>query len=161
MPTAPTVVCGSFIERPVIVVENEMLAFEANHIRDASEVSVVFGDYESTGIEREYHSRRIDETTLIIIGAGILLCRDCNVRRVLALTVLYAIGAPDEDCVVGKSHSVVITMTLGDGKEIRKSAINRIKKISARHCPRKYCNAFRCGRDYRKPVAGDLLGSSY
>ncbi len=161
MAATTTVVGGSFVKPPIIVVENEMLTLEANHIRDASEVSIVFSNYESTRIECEHHARRIDETTLVIIGAGILLCRHGDVRRVLALPILYAIGAPYENCVVGKSYSVVITVTLGDGKEIRKSTINSIKKISARHCPREHRNAAWRGRDYRKTVTGNLLRSSY
>ncbi len=161
MPAAPTVVGGSFVKPSVIVVKNKVLTLKANYVRDASEVSIVFSNYEGTRIESEYHACCIDETTLIIIGAGVLLCGDCNVWGVLTLPVLYAIGATDENCIVVKSHSVAIAMALRDCKEIRKSAIYGIEEISPRHCPREDRDALWRGGEYRKAISGNLLGARY
>ena len=119
---------GSFVKRPIIVVKNQMLALKANDIRDAFNVSIVFCDYERTRIEREHHARCINKTTLVIIRAGVLLCGNRQIRRVLALTVLHAIGAPNENCIVVESRPFAIAMSLGDGKEVRKSAINGIRR---------------------------------
>ena len=161
MPTATTVIGGLFVKRPVVVVKNQMLALKANYIRYPPQVSIVFSDYEGTGIESEDHTCCVDETALIIISTGVLLRGHGDVRRVLALAVLHSIGAPDKDCVVIKSHSVAIAVALRNGKQIGKPAINGIKKINARHCPRQHGNAARrCGNN-REFVPGNLLGPRY
>jgi len=155
------VVGGPFVKRPVIVVKNEVLALEANYIRDPSQVSIVFSNYEGTRIESQHHACCVDEPTLIIVCAGVLLRGHSNVWRVLALAVRCSIGAPNKDCVVVKSHSVAVAMALRHGKQIGKPTINGIKKIEARHCPRQNGNAARRGRDNRKSVSGNLLGPRY
>src|SRR6267143_2211376 len=108
MPTAATVVGGPFVKRPVIVVKNQVLALKANYIRDPSQVSIVFSNYEGTRVESQHHTCCIDETTLIVVAAGVLLGGHGDVWRVHALAVLCSIGAPNEDCVVVKSHSIAI-----------------------------------------------------
>src|SRR5258706_16427802 len=114
MPAAPTVVGGSFVKPPVIVVKNKVLTLKANYVRHASEVPIVFSNYEGTRIESEYHACCIDEATLIIIGARVLLCGDRNVWRVLTLPVLYAIRATEYNCIGVKFHSVSIALGLRD-----------------------------------------------
>lgn len=138
-----------------------MLALKANYIRHPPQVSIVFSNHESARIEREHHTCCIDETTLIIIAAGVLLRGHGDVRRVLAFAVLHSIGAPNENRVIVKPHSVAIAVALRNGKQIGKPAINGIKEINTRHCPRQHGNAaWRCGDD-REFVSGNLLGSRY
>src|SRR5258708_2854555 len=130
-------------------------------MRTPPQVSIVFSNYQGTRIESQHHTCRIDETALIVIAASVLLGGHGDVWRVLALAVLHSIGAPDEDGVVVKSHSVAIAVALRHRKQIGKPAINGIKKIDARHCPRQNGNAAGRGGDNRKFVSGNLLGPRY
>jgi hypothetical protein len=161
MSPTTAVVGGLFVKRPVIVVKNEVLALKANYIRDPPKVSIVFSNYEGTRIEGEDHTSRIDETTLIIIAARVLLRGHGDVWRVLASAVFCSISAPDEDRVVVKFHSVAIAVPLRNGKQIDKSAINGIKEINAGLCPRQHGNAAWGGSDNWEFVSRNLLGPRY
>ena len=143
MAAAATMVGGLLVKRPVVVVKNKVLAFKPNYVRHARKISIVFGDDKSAGVKGQHHTCRIDETTLVIISAGVLLRGQSNVRRVLSLTVFYSISARDKNCVITKSHPIAITVTLRDVEEIGKSLIDCIQHVRAGRGSRQYGHATR------------------
>src|SRR6476646_4284419 len=72
MAAAFTVVGGFFVERAVVVEEDQMLAFVADYVRDARKVSLMFGENEGAWVERQHHAGGIDEPALIIGATSIL-----------------------------------------------------------------------------------------
>ena len=78
---ATLAVIGSpFVERAVVVVKHQMLAFVADDVRDALEISLMFGDDESAGVQSQYHSGSRDVAALIVVAPGVLACPDSYVR---------------------------------------------------------------------------------
>jgi len=160
--TATTTMVGSpFVKRTVIVVENEMLALKANYIRNPPEISIVFSNYEGTRIESEDHTRGIDESTLVIVAAGVLSRRYGNVWRVLAFTVFESIGTSYEDGIVVKSQAIAVAMAPGHGEEIGKSTINGVEECKAGHRPRQHGNAAWGVGDNGKAIPSKLLSPRY
>ena len=161
MAAAAAVVGGPLIERPIIVVKNQMLALKANDVRDAGKISIVFCDYEGRRVKGQHHTCRIDKATLIIISAGVLLGRQGNIRRVLSLAVFGSIGARDKDGVIAESHAIAIAMTLRNLEKIRKSLIDCIQNFGSGHPSREDVHAAWCRDDQRKNVAGNLLSTGH
>ncbi|PYS46181.1 MAG: hypothetical protein DMF68_19885 [Acidobacteria bacterium] len=114
MPAALAVVRSLFIKRAVVVVKDQMLAFVADHIRYAPEISFVLRNDEGAGVERHDHSSSVDVAALIVVASGVLARRNSYVWRIVALAILCSVCAGDEDCVVRVVQTVRIAVTMRD-----------------------------------------------
>ena len=80
MTAAAAMIGCPFIKGAIVVIENDVLAFVSHHISNPAEIAAMLGYYESAGIERQHHSRRVNETALIVVRARVLSCRQSYVR---------------------------------------------------------------------------------
>src|SRR5215831_6515034 len=116
MPAAFTVIGGLFVKRAVVVIENDVLALVADHVRDAGEVPLMCGEHKCRRVECQHHPGRVDISTLVIVATGILTSGYSDIRRVLPGAVFGPIRAGDKDSVIAEAQPVLVAVTPGYSK---------------------------------------------
>src|SRR5438067_7706170 len=160
MPAAFAMIRRLFVEGAVVVIENEMLAFIADDVRDALKVSFMFRDDEGARVESQHHSGGINVAALIVVAPGILSGRHSDVRRVSALTILRPVSARDEDRVERVIQACCITVTTRDSEKLRQTIINRLQDFCARRFHGKHTRATRRSSEDWKIISGNLSCAS-
>src|SRR5687767_977903 len=97
VPAAAAMVGGLRISPPVVVIEHQVLAFEANKVGHAAQVAFVLGYDERGRLVRYDHPCYVDITAFVIFGPSILGRTDGDVGRVIAIGVLLAVRTADVD----------------------------------------------------------------
>src|SRR5207253_5335461 len=149
---------GFLEEGAVVIVEHQMLAFVSHDVCDALPVAVVLGDEKSARIESQNHSSSIDKAALIVAASGILPGRDGHVRRIIALAIFHAVGAPYEDRIVGIVQAARIAMATRNLEKLREAVVNSAQDFRARSSACKHTYAARSSGHDRESVSRHLLG---
>lgn len=157
MPAAAAVVGGFIITPAVVVIENQMLALVADGFGNAPEIRRMFGDQKSVRIIAENHSRRVDESALIVNASGILPGIDGDVGRIAPFTVARPVGPADKDRVIGIVQFSRISVFSRDGEQFAQTGIDRVEHLRARPLYRINARAFRRLRKITEAVARNLL----
>src|SRR5687767_1680041 len=101
MSAALTVIGGLIIKPAVVVIQNEMFAFEPDDIGNSLIILCVFGNNKRHRLISQNHSRRIDKPALIIDASGVLSGTDGNIGRIIFIAVCDAVGFSDKNRVIG------------------------------------------------------------
>ena len=119
------VVLGGKETPAVVVIEDDMLAFESDDVADAVEVFSMFRNEESTRSKGNDHSRGINIAAFVVYRAGVLSRPDSYIRGIFALGIFQSIGLGNKDRVVGIIEIFPIAVLSGNGKEVVKPGVDR------------------------------------
>lgn len=125
MSPAAAVIGSLRIAVAVVVVKDQVFAFEPDDVGNALKVRTMLRDDESARVERDYHAGSINITALIVHGSCILSGPDSDVRRISSGAVAAAVCPGYIYCIVGIIELSAVTVPPRDGKKITKPAVYR------------------------------------
>src|SRR5215831_18684986 len=111
MAAALAVIGGLFVKRAVVVIQDYVLALVADYIRDAREVSLMFGEHKCRRVEGQHHAGGVNVSTLVIVSTSILTSRYSDIRRVLSGAIFGTIRTGDKDSVIAEAQPVLVAVT--------------------------------------------------
>lgn len=155
MTAALTMIGGFRVEFAVVVIKNQMLAFKPHNVGNTLEIFRMFSKNKRARIISQDHSRRVNETALVVNAARVLRRTDGDVGRVIFVAVLRSVGFSDKDCVIGIVQTPLIFVFLSYCEKVAQAIINCVQHFRIRLFDGINTRAFRRLSENRKTIVGD------